>query len=119
MLNKLRVRSNIVLALSVLFILSALAPASFAQKGPGNPPPSVVVVDHAAEGNVVHVTVRNLSHTPQTVYVFVDATVSGATVRGVTPVFVSSKGTSTTLVGFMEVVEEVGSVGIIDDGTPQ
>ena len=117
MLNKMRVRTNIVLALSVLFILSAMAPASFA-KGPRNPSPSVVVVDYAAEGNVVHVTVRNLSNTPQTVYVVVDATVGGMNVRGVTPVFVPSRGTASTLVGFLGSVDSVEAVGINEGGAP-
>ncbi len=114
MLNEMRVRSSIVLALSVLLVLSAMAPASFAEKD-SQP---VVVVDYFAEGNVVHVTVRNLSRTAQTVYVFADVTVGGMNVRGVTPVSVSSKGEAETVVGFMDVVEDVGSVGIIDDGSP-
>ncbi len=116
MLNGMRVRSSIVLALSVLLVLSAMAPASFAKSR--DPSTSVVVVDYLAEGNVVHVTVKNLSRTAQTVYVFADVTVGGMTVRGVTPVSVSSKGEAETVVGFTAVVEDVGSVGIIDDSDP-
>ena len=110
----MRVRSSIVLALSVLLVLSAMAPASFAEKD-SQP---VVVVDYFAEGNVVHVTVRNLSRTAQTVYVFADATVGGMNVRGVTPVSVFPGGKVETVVGFTDVVEDVGSVGIIDDSDP-
>lgn len=116
MLNGTRVRSSIVLALSVLLILSAMAPASFAKSRDTSTP--VVVVDYLAEGNVVHVTVKNLSRTAQTVYVFADVTVGGMSVRGVTPVCVSSKSEAETVVGFTDVVEDVGSVGIIDDGSP-
>ena len=118
MSSKTPVRSKIVLALSVLFILSAMAPASVAKNGPGDPPPSVVVVDYSAEGNVVHVTVRNLSNTPQTVYVVVDATVSGMNARGVTPVFVPSRGTASTLVGFLASVDSVEAVGIGESDAP-
>ena len=114
MLNGMRVRSSIVLALSVLLVLSAMAPASFAEKD-SQP---VVVVDYFAEGNVVHVTVRNLSRTAQTAYVFADATVGGMNVRGVTPVSVFPQGEAETVVGFTDVVEDVGSVGIIDDSDP-
>jgi len=118
MLNGMRVRSGIVLALSVLLILSAMAPASFAKKSSRDTSTSVVVVDYFAEGNVVHVTVKNLSRTAQTVYVFANVTVGGMTVRGVTPVSVPSKGEAETVVGFTAVVEDVGGVGIIDDGDP-
>ncbi len=118
MLNGTRVRSSIVLALSVLLVLSAMAPASFAKKSSRDPTTPVVVVDYFTEGNVVHVTVKNLSRTAQTVYVFADVTVGGMNVRGVTPVSVSSKGEAEIVVGFMDVVEDVGSVGIIDGGDP-
>lgn len=118
MLNGMRVRSSIVLALSVLLILSAMAPASFAKKSSRDTSTSVVVVDYFAEGNVVHVTVKNLSRTAQTVYVFANVTVGGMSVRGVTPVSVSSKGEAEIVVGFMDVVEDVGSVGIIETESP-
>ncbi len=114
MLNKTPKRSTIVLALSVLFIMSAIVPTSLA----GKDSQPIVVVDYAAEGNVVHVTVRNRSRTSQTVNVVVNATVGGMNVRGFTPVSVFPKGEVQTVVGFAGVVEDVGSVGVSEDSSP-
>lgn len=122
MLNASSKRAKFVLIVSALFILSALVPTSLAAKRPAPKDPGdspVAVVNYAAEGNVVHVTVQNTSRTAQTVDVYVEAIVGSNLVRGYTPVIVFAKGTATTVVGFSEAVESVESTGIIDDNHPQ
>ena len=114
MLNATLRRTKIVLVLSVMFILSALAPASLAGR-----PDAVVVVDYAVEGSVVHVTVKNLSKKPQNVEVHVYATVGGVEVKGYTPVSLASRGTASTVVGFIQTIENVETVGIIETAEPQ
>ena len=121
MLNASSKRAKFVLIVSALFILSALAPTSLAAKRPAPKDPGdspVAVVNYAAEGNVVHVTVQNTSRTAQTVDVYVEAIVGSNLVRGYTPVIVFAKGTATTVVGFSEAVESVDVVGINEDGGP-
>ena len=121
MLNLTSRRSKIVFAFSILFILTALGPTSLAAKRPAPKDPGdspVAVVDYAAEGNVVHVTVQNTSRTAQTVDVYVDAIVGSNLVRGYTPVTIFAKGTATTVVGFSEAVESVEVVGINEGGSP-
>ena len=121
MLNASSKRAKFVLIISALFILSALVPTSLAAKRPAPKDPGdspVAVVNYAAEGNVVHVTVQNLSKESVTVNVYVDATVGGNLVRGYTPVTVFSKSTVSTVVGFSEAVEEVDVVGIGESGSP-
>ena len=107
-------RSKMVLVVSVLFLLAALAPTSFAAK---NDSP-VVVVEYVQDGNVVHVTVKNNSRKAQTVNVFVDAIVGSTTVRAFTPVAVFGRGTAVTVVGFSDVVESIETVGIGEDSGP-
>ena len=113
MLNATLRRTRIVLAFSMMFILSVMAPASLA--GNGDP---VVVVDYVVDGSVVHVTVENLSHKAQTVEVHVYAVVDGVQVKGFTPVSLFSKGTVATVVGFSEAVDVVEVVGINEGGAP-
>ena len=106
-------RVKTVLLLSFIFVLSALAPASLA-----GPPDQVVVVDYVVTGNVVQVTVENLSKKPQHVEVHVYATVDGQEVKGYTPVSLASKGTASTVVGFIQTIESVETVGIIETDAP-
>lgn len=117
MMLKANISSKILYLIPILFALTVMAPASFAGKSQDCPPP-VTVVNQAVDGAVVHVTVKNLSRTAQTVNVMVDATVAGKRVRGYTPVSVFAGGTAETVVGFADVVDNVGSVGIIDEGSP-
>jgi len=107
-------RIKIVLALSVAFVLSALAPVS-AAGGDGE----VIVVDYVVEGNAVHVTVKNHAKKPQTAEVHVYATLEdGTQVKGFTPVTVFGGGTANTVVGFTSHVEGVDVVGIGEDSSP-
>ena len=114
MLNISPKRIIFVLALSVLFILSASTSPSFAGKGES----AVVVVNYVQDGSVVHVTVRNTSKRAQTVNVFVDAMVGSEAVRGFTPVSIFGNGTAVTVVGFSERVESVETVGINETDSP-
>ena len=106
-------RNRFVLAVSFMFALSVLAPFSLAGQ-----PDRVVVVDYSVEGNVVHVTVENLSHKAQNAEVHVYATVNGEQVRGFTPVTLLEKGTVSTVVGFSQAVENVETVGINETDSP-
>ena len=116
MLNAALKRTKFGLIVSVLFVLSAMAPVSLARGGDN---PIVVVVDYAADGSVVSVTVHNLSKQAQTANVYADVIVDSNLVRGFTPVTIFARGSATTLVGFSGTVESVEVVGIIDDSHPQ
>jgi hypothetical protein len=115
MLNATSKRAKFALIVSVLFVLSAMAPVSLARSDQG---PLLLVVDYAADGTVVSVTVHNLSKQAQTANVYVDAIVNSNLVRGYTPVTIFARGSATTLVGFTGTVDSVEVVGIIDDSTP-
>jgi hypothetical protein len=106
-------RVKIVLALSVMFVLSSFAPV-----GAGGNDGEVVLVDYAVEGNAVYVTVKNTSKKAKTVEVHVYGTVGGVQVKGYTPVAVFGRGTASTLVAFTAPVDGVVLVGIIDSDSP-
>ena len=115
MFNRTNFPSGTVYIVSFMFVLSLIAPISLAQKDSD----SVVVANHVIDGSVVHVSVMNPSNTSQTVYVCVDATVTSMNVRGCTPVSVFAGSTAETVVGFADVIDSVGAVGIIESGNPQ
>jgi hypothetical protein len=102
-----------VLALSIMFALSSfVAPTEAGGDGP------VVLVDYEVVGTTVQVTVQNTGKKPKTVEVHVYATVDGKQMKSYTPVAVSSRGTSSTVVGFIQTIESVETVGIIEDSGP-
>lgn len=107
-------RTGIALICSFLFIVSASAPATLAGK-----PSAVVVVDYEVSGNAVLVSVKNNTHKPRTCEVHVYATLEdGSEVRGFTPVTLSSGGTVDTVVGFVQTLDSLEKVAIIEDANP-
>lgn len=119
MVNRTSKLSKIVLAVSFLFVLSALSPASFAaESSSDSTKQAVVVVNSVTSGSVVQVTVQNVSKQAATVYVVVDAVVAGFRVRGYTLAFVSARSTAQVAVGFIGSVSGVDAVGINDTDSP-
>ncbi len=107
-------RTGVALLCSFMFITSVLAPVALAGKSA-----PVVVVEYEVSGNAVLVSVKNTTHKPQTCEVHVYATLDdGTEVKGFTPVTLSSRGDAETLVGFSQTIENVDSVGIIDQADP-